>query len=118
MYTNSTDYETYTSATAPDDYSRQELLATTLFKALYPNFPSEDQFNDLDDDTKQIVEYAIFEQISEGVSYSGTTSQADSFSVGNFSITEGGDSAQDRMSFMAVTYLSSIGATYGGVGSC
>lgn len=118
MYTNSTDYETYTGTTAPVDYGRQELYAITLFKSVYPNFPSEEQYEDFADAMKQPIEYAIFEQISEGINYTGTTGQADSFSVGNFSIAEGGDNAQDKLSFMAVTYLTSVGATYKGVGAC
>ena len=118
MYTTSANYETYTGTTAPVDYGRQELYATVLFKTLYPNFPSETQYGDLDTDTAQMIEYAIFEQISSGVSYSGTAGQAQSFSVGNFSITDGGDSAEDRLAFQAQAYLVASGATFKGVGSC
>jgi hypothetical protein len=118
MYTNTTDYETYTGTTAPVDYTRQELYATVLFKSLYPNFPSETQFAELDADTTAMIEYAIFEQIASGISYSGTAGQAQNFSVGNFSITEGSDSANDKLSFMALSYLQAAGVTFKGVGSC
>lgn len=118
MYTTATDYETYTSTTAPAYYERQELYATTLFKSIYPNFPSEDQFTDLDEAYQTLIEYAIFEQIAEGVSYSGTVGGADTFSVGNFSITDGSVSASERVSFMAKSFLDTCGVTYKGVGTC
>ena len=121
MYTNSTDYETYTSDTAPADYTRQELYATTLFKSVYPNFPSESQFADLDSETIQVIEYAIFEQINASISYSGTagSSSASSFSVGNFSVSDSsGNSVEDKISLMAQTYLQTVGVTFKGVGLC
>lgn len=118
MYTTTEAYETYTGNTAPVDYSRQELYAVTLFKSMYPSFPSETQYADLDDATKEYVEYAIFEQISEGVSYTGTADSADSFSVGNFSITDGTTSMADKLSLMALTYLQACGVAFKGVGTC
>lgn len=117
-YTTATDYETYTGTTAPVDYVRQELYATTLFKSIYPNFPSETQYADLDADTKQNVEYAIFEQISASINYEGTAGTAQSFSVGNFSITNGGGNSLDYISFMAQTFLQTAGVTFKGVGTC
>jgi len=118
MYTTSADYETYTGDTAPADYERQELYATTLFKSIYPNFPSESQFADLDTQTATYIEYAIFEQISEGVDYTGLSGGADSFSVGNFSVSDGTVTQGDKMSFMAMTFLQASGVTFKGVGSC
>lgn len=118
MYTTAADYETYTGTTAPVDYNRQELYAVTLFKSLYPNFPSESQYDDLDTDTQQMIEYAIYEQIKASVSYEGTAGKAQSFSVGNFSITNGGGNTLDYIAFMAQTFLQASGATFKGVGSC
>ena len=125
MYTTSTDYETYTGGTAPADYERQELHATTLFKKAYPNFPSETQFSELDSDTQQAIEYAIFEQISEGVSYTGTVSSGstsgESFTIGSFSQSTSEDTTntvESKLSFAANIFLDSSGVTYKGVGIC
>ena len=118
MYTTSTDYATYTGETAPADYTRQELIATTLLKSIYPNFPSESQFEDLDAVTKACIEYAIFEQISAGLDYSGTTGGADSFAVGNFSISSGTSASDGMVSLKAQMFLRECGATYSGVGLC
>lgn len=118
MYTTAVDYEAYTGDTAPTDYTRQELLATTLFKSMYPNFPSETQYAELDTETAQVIEYAIFEQIKQGVDYTGVAGEADSFSVGNFSISGASSTKNDKLAFMALTYLQSAGVTFKGVGSC
>lgn len=120
MYTTPADYEAYTGTTAPVDYERQELYATTLFKSLYPNFPSETQYNELDTATMECIEKAIFEQISFAGNtdfYGGGSGGAESFSVGNFSITDATENAQDRVGFMAMTFLETCGATYKGVGT-
>ena len=118
MYTTTASYEAYTGGSAPSDYTRQELLATTLFKSIYPNFPSEAQYGEFDTETAQLIEYAIFEQIYEGVDYTGVSGDADSFSVGNFSISNGSTNQADRVAFMALTFLQAAGVTYKGVGSC
>lgn len=118
MYTTPAEYEAYTGGTAPVDYERQELYATTLFKSLYPNFPSEEQFLTLDTATQNCIKYAIFEQISEGINYGGTESQAQSYSVGSFSITDGDTSLNGKVSSASYMYLQTCGATYKGVSGC
>lgn len=119
MYTTEAEYEAYTSNTAPTDYDRQELYAVTLFKTVFPNFPSETMMADLDATTSNCVKNAIFEQIdfADGVDpYSGSNGSGESFSVGNFSITGASNTANDKMSFMAMSFLETCGADHLGVG--
>lgn len=119
MYTTELEYEAYTGNTAPADYERQELYATTLFKSVYPNFPSEDMMVDLPQATQDCIKMAIFEQIEHAggtAYYGGSSGGAESFSVGNFSITDGTETAEDKVSFMANTFLDKCGVTYKGVG--
>lgn len=125
MYTTSAAYETYTGGSAPADYERQELCATTLFKKAYPNFPSETQYGELDSATQQAIEYAIFEQISEGVSYTGTvasgSTSGESFTIGSFSQSTSEDTTntvESKLSFSANMFLDASGATFKGVGTC
>ena len=125
MYTTTEGYETYTSGTAPVDYERQELYATTLFKNVYQNFPSETQYADLDDGYKDYITKAIYEQITESINYTGTlgsgSSEGESFTVGSFSKATSTDTTTDndtKMSYAANMFLTACGVNNRGLGSC
>lgn len=119
MYITDLEFETYTGLDAPSNFDRLQLLAVNYFKSIYPNFPSESEFDAMEVIAKDCVAKAISEQILLGDLYTGTDSNVDSFSVGSYSQSGGGSTkGMARLSSAAKMFLDNCGVSYKGVQQC